>query len=233
MRTINKSISIVVPVYKANDHIEALVNRVCSVAAFFADYELILVDDASGDGTAAHIHAMAAANPHIKAVCLSKNAGQQRATFEGLRCATKELVATLDDDLQQDPQDLMTLYGTLKTGHDIVYGVKTETGHLSAVRKLGTWMREKTIAHLSRQKKRVPVTSFRLMTKALADEIIKSRVKHIYISMEVLKRTANIAFVPVAYAKTNTSRYSFFSLIKTLGRLYLGYGWMARISRKN
>jgi glycosyltransferase involved in cell wall biosynthesis len=86
------------------------------------DYELILVDDGSTDGTFEHVRRLQAADPdHIVALRFTRNFGQSAAFTAGFAAARAPLVATMDGDLQNDPADLPALMA-LAASHDIVCG---------------------------------------------------------------------------------------------------------------
>ncbi len=115
-------ISIVSPVYCCADCLRALCERIAAaIAAIGASYEIVLVDDASPDAAWPVMRDLAAADPRIKAVALSRNFGQHCAIAAGLEHARGRWVVVMDCDLQDRPEEIAALYAKAKEGHDIVF----------------------------------------------------------------------------------------------------------------
>src|SRR4029453_1729310 len=85
-------------------------------------FELILVNDGSSDGSWNVIRALAAKHTWIRGLRLMRNYGQHNALLCGIRAARHEVVVTLDDDLQNPPEEIPVLLGALSSGADVVYG---------------------------------------------------------------------------------------------------------------
>jgi glycosyltransferase involved in cell wall biosynthesis len=86
------------------------------------NYEIICVDDGSGDGTAEFLKAQAQRRTDLKAVILRRNYGQTAAMSAGFNYATAKVIVTLDADLQNDPADIPMLLAKLDEGYDLVSG---------------------------------------------------------------------------------------------------------------
>lgn len=103
-------ISIIVPVFDEADNVPPMARE---VAAAFAsvpnDWELVFVDDGSRDATWTKITEEARANPRVRGVRHTRNAGQSAALWTGIQQTSRPLLATLDGDLQNDPADLPRL----------------------------------------------------------------------------------------------------------------------------
>jgi glycosyltransferase involved in cell wall biosynthesis len=85
------------------------------------DYELILVDDGSTDGTVARI----TPGPRVRVLELARNTGQSAAMFAGIMAARGRFIALLDGDLQNDPADVPKLVAELdRSGADLVCGYR-------------------------------------------------------------------------------------------------------------
>ncbi|MFZ5882040.1 MAG: glycosyltransferase family 2 protein [Chloroflexota bacterium] len=117
------NISVVVPVYKGAQTLEALVQRLGEVLPKNAvEYELILVDDGSPDSSWEVIERLAREQAWVRGVKLLRNFGQHNATLCGIRAAHHEVIVTLDDDLQNPPEEMPLLLAKLEQGYDVVYG---------------------------------------------------------------------------------------------------------------
>jgi glycosyltransferase involved in cell wall biosynthesis len=115
-----KELSIVVPVMNEEDNIQPLLEAIRASLAQF-DYEIILVDDGSSDGTKKRI--LQFADDRTVLVELRKNYGQSTAMTAGIDHATGTYIAMLDGDLQNDPSDIPSMLELLKKGDwDVVAG---------------------------------------------------------------------------------------------------------------
>ncbi|MDP9333526.1 MAG: glycosyltransferase family 2 protein [Actinomycetota bacterium] len=119
-------LSIVVPVYRGMPTLEELHRRLDAVArAGGSPFEIIFVDDASPDDSWRVICALAATHANVHGIKLLRNFGQHAALLAGLRSAHYSVVVTLDDDLQNPPEEIPRLLGALTDEVDVVYGVPT------------------------------------------------------------------------------------------------------------
>jgi len=116
-------LSIVVPLYNEEESVDALHAEVTAAAeALDREYELILIDDGSQDGTRARLRALCARDRRVKAVFFRRNYGQTAALQAGFDHARGRVVITLDGDLQNDPNDFGLLLRHLDEGYDVVCG---------------------------------------------------------------------------------------------------------------
>lgn len=111
-------ISVVVPVYNEEDNIPELVERVAASLAP-RQFELIVIDDGSRDGSAAALERLAESRPWLRPLYLIRNYGQSAALQAGFDAARGEVIVTLDGDLQNDPADIPALLQMLETQPDI------------------------------------------------------------------------------------------------------------------
>lgn len=115
-------ISIVSPVYKAENIVEELVRRIsASVESITQQYEIVLVEDGSPDNSWQKIKQCATANKHIVGIKLSKNYGQHYAITAGLDSCSGHWVVVMDCDLQDTPAEIVNLYHEAQKGYDIVF----------------------------------------------------------------------------------------------------------------
>jgi glycosyltransferase involved in cell wall biosynthesis len=112
--------------------------------AGLADYEVVLVDDGSTDGSFEVLKAIADRDRRVKVVVLRRNFGQTPALRAGIDASSGHVVATMDGDLQNDPADLPMLLEKLAEGHDAVFGLRKNRQDKLFVRKLpslaGNWL---------------------------------------------------------------------------------------------
>lgn len=120
------SISVVVPVYRSEGTLPTLVKRLQPVLAALArEYEVVLVNDGSPDHSWEIIEQLAATNRWVRGIHLMRNYGQHNAVLCGVRAARYEILVTMDDDLQNPPEEMPKLIAKLGEGYDVVYGTVT------------------------------------------------------------------------------------------------------------
>jgi glycosyltransferase involved in cell wall biosynthesis len=121
-------LSVVVPVYNELANLEPLLERVrATLDELGRSWELVAVDDGSGDGSGERLDELAAAEPRLRVLHFTDNNGQSAGLDAGFRHAEGRLVALLDADLQTFPEDLPGLIELLEAeGLDAVVGIRAE-----------------------------------------------------------------------------------------------------------
>jgi len=128
--------SLVIPFYQEAGNVASVIPGACAaVAAIDPDFEAILVDDGSTDGTGRELAQIASANPHCRVITLAENRGQAAALLAGLQQARGELILTMDGDGQNDPRDFPALLALLDQGVDVACGWRRDR-HDNAVRRI-------------------------------------------------------------------------------------------------
>jgi len=225
------SICVVVPVYNAGKTLERLSERIADVLSEFRKYSIVFVDDLSSDNSFEIIKSLRERNGRITAVRLKQNCGQQAAVFCGLKFSDADYTVIMDDDLENDPGDILKLYEKAKQGYDAVYGVNAEPGK-GALRGFGSRVREAAITRLSGKRKDKKVCSFRIMTRDVVGKVIEADTKFVYISLEILKHTKNIENVEVDYSQSLRTGYNVCKLTRLLIKMYVYYGRLLKCLRK-
>ena len=129
--------SVVIPVYRGESTLDVLVERLGAVLPGAAEqFEVVLVNDGSPDDSWGIIKRLSQKYDWVRGISLSRNYGQENATLCGILESRFDVIATMDDDLQHNPEDLPKLLAKLNEGYDVVYGVPR-------VRRQGWW---KTLA---------------------------------------------------------------------------------------
>src|SRR4051794_24716560 len=88
------------------------------------EYEIVLVDDGSTDGSWEKLTALSALDPHLRVIRLSRNFGHQAALSAGLEAAAGDAVVLMDADLQDPPEIIPQLVAKWREGFDVVYAVR-------------------------------------------------------------------------------------------------------------
>ncbi len=118
------AISIIVPLFNEEDNVAPLARQILTALRDEPrPLELVLVDDASTDGTWDKIIAAHQADPRVRGLRHARNSGQSAALWTGFRGTTAPILMTLDGDLQNDPADLPKLLAGLEQ-YDVVCGMR-------------------------------------------------------------------------------------------------------------
>ena len=123
-----EQISIVVPVYNEEGNLRAFYDELTAkLDLVCGDWEIIFVDDGSGDRSVELIKELREADQRVKLVCLARNFGHQVALAAGLDHAHGEAVITLDADLQHPVSLIPEMIARWKEGFDVVYTIRQDT----------------------------------------------------------------------------------------------------------
>jgi glycosyltransferase involved in cell wall biosynthesis len=126
----SRRLSVVVPVYNSAGMLRDLVARLGPALRELAtDFELLLLNDGSRDGSWAVIQELAAAHPWVRGFDMSRNFGQHNAIICGMREARFDTIITMDDDLQHPPEEIVKLLAKYDEGFDVVYGTPEREQH--------------------------------------------------------------------------------------------------------
>lgn len=209
------SISVVVPVYNGELLLRELVSRIeSSLAATGARWELLLVNDGSADGSWKAICESARGRSQVRGLDLMRNYGQHNALLAGIRECRHEVVVTLDDDLQNPPEEIPKLLSKLGEGHDIVYGVPRETRH-GPWRKLSSWLTKIVLTYCMGIRHIRETNSFRAFRTQLRDAFQDYRGP--YVDMDALLSWGSHKFATVEVRhderRAGTSNYTFGKLV--------------------
>jgi len=125
-----RSVSVVIPVYNSEKSLPSLMERLeAALLQLGIPYEAVLVDDGSRDGSWDSIRAIARNRPWVTGIQLMRNYGQHNALLCGIRRTTHETIITMDDDLQNPPEEIGKLLARLDQGFDVVYGAPLREQH--------------------------------------------------------------------------------------------------------
>jgi dolichol-phosphate mannosyltransferase len=118
-------ISVTAPLLNEEDVLPVFYERVCETLEG-QEFELVLIDDGSTDQTSEILDELAASDPRVKVVHLSRNFGYQAAVAAGVDHCEGEVVITIDADLQDPPELMRELIEEWRRGADVVYAVRRQ-----------------------------------------------------------------------------------------------------------
>jgi glycosyltransferase involved in cell wall biosynthesis len=129
-RELSAGLSVVVPVFDGESNCAELIGRLGKVlGASAARFEVLLVNDGSHDRSWARISELAREYPWVRGVNLMRNYGQHNALLCGIRQARFDVIVTMDDDLQNPPEEIPKLLDRLTDERDVVYGTPQRERH--------------------------------------------------------------------------------------------------------
>jgi len=131
---------------------------------------LILVDDGSPDDSAKKIESLCANNPQVTGLLLARNSGQHYATLCGIKHSSGEFVLTVDDDLQNPPDQFEKLMKPIEGGYHIAIGVPDQKEH-GWFRRLSSSMMQRLVSLILGKPKDLKLSSFRCFSRKAADLI--------------------------------------------------------------
>jgi undecaprenyl-phosphate 4-deoxy-4-formamido-L-arabinose transferase len=200
-------LSVVVTLYDEEATLEELHRRVTETLSG-RDYELILVDDGSTDGTWGIVERLRAQDERLRAVRFKRNFGQHPAMHAGLSRARAAIVVTMDGDLQNQPEDIPQLVAAVEAGADVASG-RRAARHDSWGRTLPS----RLINGMLRRFTRVDISdfgcAFNAYRRSAVEPMLPSIGKQKFTKALVLSGGASVVEVDVAHtARAGRSRYS-------------------------
>jgi polyisoprenyl-phosphate glycosyltransferase len=205
-------ISVCIPVYNGEATIGPLVELVVGVLSSY-DLEIVLVNDGSRDGSEAACMALADRFPQVTAISLRRNYGEHNAVMCALAHCTGDYAAIIDDDFQNPPEEIEKLVKEAQQGFDVVYSKYRVKKH-GLFRNLGSKFNDVMATALIRKPKDLYLSSFKLISRPIIDEIVKYRGPFPYIDGLILRVTASIGSVYVEHRVRAQGRSNY-----TLGKL--------------
>ena len=195
----DSDVSIIVPVYSSGGVLCELTER---IEAAFGDArlpqpEIILVDDCGPGAAWPIIQSLVEAHDRMVGIQLMRNFGQHNALMCGFQHAMREVVVTMDDDLQHQPESVLDLIRHLvESEADLVYGVYQEKKH-GGGRNLGSWLVNRFYRTIFRMP--ITVTSFRAMRRELMNAILRYDLNFTYIDGLLAWNTQRIETLTVPH----------------------------------
>jgi len=125
-----QALSVIIPVYQSQDYLSELYRRLVSTLDNQKIlFEIVLVDDGSLDNSWQVISEISERDPRVRGIKLNRNFGQHHALLCGILEASNEWILTMDDDLQNPPEEIPKLMAKAREGFDLVYGKFSKTSH--------------------------------------------------------------------------------------------------------
>jgi polyisoprenyl-phosphate glycosyltransferase len=217
--------SIVIPVYNSEQIVATTVDEVVRVFTEHGlEHEVILVNDGSPDDSWSVIADKARTTPNVVALDLLHNYGQHYANLAGLRESTGDYVITMDDDLQNPPDQALLLIDEALTGKDVVFG-EFETKQAAGYRRLGSKMISKINQRIFGQPPDLPVSNFRILRRDVVNRICAARTAYPYMTGQALLYSRHRSHVKVRHEprRVGSSNYSTLRIMRLVLTILFSY----------
>ncbi len=217
--------SVIVPVFNSEDTLQELFDRIHAVFhGLNKSFEVVFVEDGGQDNSWNVLKQIKAQHPDlVTAVKLARNSGQHNASFCGIVRAKGNFIITIDDDLQIPPEEIPKLIQRYSdTLPDLVYGIFPDKRH-NRLRNISStsFYQSSRIFNDGPGKG----SSFRLITRELADHIIHHYQSFIFLDELINWYTSDIAYVDIQHQERTSKKsgYTPRKLARFISNIILSY----------
>lgn len=222
---VHESLSVVIPVFRSRDGLALLHERlIAALDKLGRPYEVILVEDGGHDGSWEEITRLAALDARITGLRMGRNFGQHNALLAGIRSARHPLIVTLDDDLQNPPEEIHKLLARLDEGFDVVYG-KPEREQHGLLRDMASRITKLVLQQAMGASTARHVSAFRVFRTRLRDAFATYRSPFLSLDVLLTWGSSRFSYVEVKHdeRKMGESGYSLRKLIAHAFNMVTGF----------
>ena len=201
-------LSLVIPAYNEQETIAALLDRVGSaLPAIGQPFEVILVDDGSTDSTPQLLQSAMQDRPWLRVLRLGKNSGQSAAIDAGFKAARGDIIATIDADLQNDPEEIPRLL-TMLDGYDMITGWRRDR-HDTGMRRIQSKIANRIRNWLSDETIQDSASSLKIYRRHCVEGLYLYNGMHRFLPTLVKMRGYTVAEIPVKHSPrfAGTAKY--------------------------
>ena len=206
-------LSICIPVYNGSDTISPLMENLDSTFSNI-EKEVVLVNDGSRDNSAEVCKDLCKKYDYVKFINLRRNYGEHNAVMCALNYCTGDYAVIIDDDLQNPPEEIFKLLNEIEKGYDVVYSKYHVKKH-PWFRNFGSKVNDVFATWLIGKPKNLYLCSFKIINRAMIEELKKYKGPFPYIDGLLLRATNNVSSVFVEH-KARTQGKSNYTLGKLL-----------------
>jgi undecaprenyl-phosphate 4-deoxy-4-formamido-L-arabinose transferase len=220
-----QGISVVVPIYNSEGSLCELIKRIeHTLMPVSTNLEVILVNDGSMDHSWDVICELSRQYDWVSGINMMRNYGQHNALLCGIRCAKNDIIVTIDDDLQDPPEEIPKLLDKLAEGHDVVYGTPQKQQH-SLWRDLASLVTKMALQSAMGAKTARNVSAFRAFRTQVRDAFEDYRSPFVSIDVLLTWGTTRFAAMPVQHdpRQVGKSNYTFRKLVTHALNMMTGF----------
>ncbi len=193
-------LSVIIPIKDERDNLRRLHELLSlTLAGMRRSYEIIFVDDGSGDGSFAVLEELAQKDAHVKVVRLRRNFGQSAALQAGIDWSSGAILVTMDGDLQNDPADIPILLNKLNEGYDAVLGQRAKRQDHFLIRKLPSFLGNWLIRKVTGSTIKDMGCTLRAMRRDLAEGLPLYGEMHRFVPVLAQQYGGRLAQIPVRH----------------------------------
>jgi len=209
--------SIIAPVYNEICCLDALIERVAEVMDQTGeDWELVLVDDGSTDGSTEKIRELAGGNTRVRPVIFARNFGHQIAVTAGLDYSRGDAVVIIDADLQDPPEVILELIQKWREGYEVVYAQRSEREGETWFKRITASIFYRTIFRITDVKIPLDTGDFRLLDRKVVNVMNTMRERHRF--LRGMSAWVGFRSIGVPYKRAarfaGTTKYPFKKMLK-------------------
>jgi glycosyltransferase involved in cell wall biosynthesis len=227
------NLSVVIPVYNSAPTLRALMTRLTQALDHLGlDYEIILVNDGSRDSSWEQIEQLSHEYASLVGINLMRNYGQHNALLAGIRSARCDTIVTMDDDLQNPPEEIEKLLEALAAGYDVVYGTPLQEQH-GFWRDLASQVTKLALQGAMGAETARKVSAFRVFRTALRNAFANYQGPFVSIDVLLTWGTTRFTAVPVRHdpRTVGASNYTFRKLVTHALNMMTGFStWPLQVA---
>ncbi len=215
-------VSVVIPCYYSERMIANVVNLTREELTHAGyDFEFILVNDGSKDGTYRKICELSSQDARVKGIDLMRNFGQHNAIMAGLTQVTGDVVLLMDDDMQTHPSQCLIILEALTDEVDVVFATYRQHRE-SWFRRLGSRFAMWSIHILAGCPKGITDSNYFVMRRCVSDVLVEYSSASLYIQGLIFRTTDRLANVEVEHFERaeGSSGYTLKSLIRLWSTIF-------------
>jgi glycosyltransferase involved in cell wall biosynthesis len=204
-------VSVVVPVFNSAAALEELHERIGATLDSYlglGSWELVLVNDGSEDASWEKVVDLSREHPEVRGLDLTRNWGQHNALLAGVRSARHEVIVTLDDDLQNPPEEIPRLLDGLGPEIDVVYGVPIASAHPTH-RRIGGAALRAILRVVTRRREALLGSGFRAFRSGLVKLLPESAGRRFVLDSALRSITDRIESVEVRHEARRIGRSNY------------------------
>lgn len=168
-------LSVVIPVYKAEDCLDELYLRLKAVLETISpDFEIVLVEDCGGDNSWQVIKRLASVDQRVRGIQFSRNFGQHCGITAGLDKCHGDWVVVMDCDLQDRPEEIPRLYAKAQEGYDVVLA-RRGSRRDPLLKRMNSWVFYKIFSYLADVKYDGDSGNYRIISHKVVDNCCRMR----------------------------------------------------------
>jgi glycosyltransferase involved in cell wall biosynthesis len=218
-QTIKETISVLIPIFNEEENISPLYDKLTTALKKAGrPYEVIFIDDGSSDGSLEILLDISQRDPNVKTISLSRNFGQTAALSAGIDLSKGEILIPMDGDLQNDPEDILSLLQKMGEGYDVVSGWRKDRKDPFLTRRLPSMIANKIISLIGG----VRLHDYGCTLKAYKRDILKNirlyGEMHRFIPIYAQWVGARVSEIPVKHylRKSGSSKYGMSRIFKVI-----------------